>query len=660
MPTLDFVGKERVAMHAREVAFHVLDPVPARSVMAADGTDGGNKIIHGDNLLALKALLPEYEGRVDVVYIDPPYNTGNEGWVYDDNMGDPRMRAWLDKVVGKEGEDLSRHDKWLCMMYPRLVLLRRLIAPAGAIFISVDDNEEASLRLICDEIFGTSCFVANVSWQRNYSTRNDSKGIPAEVEHILVYGKQPGWQPKKLERTAEMDAGYKNPDNDYAPWASDNPFAPGAVTHQGMVYAIQHPFTGEMLYPTAGRCWTFGQDQMLDYMRGWCDYELRDIDDAERRAAVCGTGALEVRPGVKAIVLARPLEESRAHAQAVYDCGKWPRFYFTKGGKGGIRRKTYLKNLDGRLVTNLWPYTEAGHTDEAKKELKAIFLGKLPFDTPKPVRLVERILEIAAGPNALVLDSFAGSGTTAHAVLRMNQKDGGTRRFILAEMMDYADTVTAERVRRVISGYTAQKNEKTELYRQKLTFANLKDAQKFREKALAVAQEAKDSGTYSKVEGPKLADGTITVTGVTSKGEQVPGLGGGFTYCELGATLLDDDGYPAPATTAAQLGRYVWFVATHEGAPNLEFDSGAEAPAGDGGVSYLGTSRGAAYFMAFDPAGATVLDRALLVRALCLLPADGPRPEGIVVYAESCTLSGELMDAHGIVFRKIPRDIATL
>ena len=288
MPTLDWMGKDKVVNHYREVPYRVLERDPEKSVPDSHGSDCGNMIVHGDNLEALKALLPEYEGKVDCIYIDPPYNTGNEGWVYNDNVNDPRIKRWIGQVVGKEGEDLSRHDKWLCMMYPRLQLLRKMLSPSGAIFISIDDNEADYLRLVCDEIFGSSCFVANVSWQRTYSTRNDSKGIVNEVEHLLVYSKQPGWVPAKLPRTAEMNSKYKNPDGDFALWRNSDAFAPGAATHQGMVYAIQHPFSGEMIYPTKGRCWGYGQDQMLEYMNGWCDYELRELDDLERRAEVCG------------------------------------------------------------------------------------------------------------------------------------------------------------------------------------------------------------------------------------------------------------------------------------------------------------------------------------------------------------------------------------
>ena len=262
----------------------------------------------------------------DYVFIDPPYNTDNEGWVYNDNVNDPKIKKWLGEVVGKEGEDLTRHDKWLCMMYPRLKLLQKLLANDGVIFISIDDTEYANLKLIYDEIFGSNCFVSNISWQRTYSTRNDSKGIVNEVEHLVVYSKPPDWNPNKLPRTAEMDAKYKNPDNDRTLWRTDNAFAPGAATHQGMVYAIQHPFTGKMLYPANGRCWTFGQDQMLEIMRGWCEYELRDLNDAHERAVVCGVPESDVRQGVQAIVLSESLEISAQKAQAVYS-GVWHRHF---------------------------------------------------------------------------------------------------------------------------------------------------------------------------------------------------------------------------------------------------------------------------------------------------------------------------------------------
>ena len=594
MPTLNWMGKEKVVNHHRDVPFRTLERVPGKGVLDSHGSDRGNMVVHGDNLEALKALLPEYEGRVDCVYIDPPYNTGNEGWVYNDNVNDPRIKKWLGQVVGKEGEDFSRHDKWLCMMYPRLQLLRQLLAPTGAIFISIDDNELANLRLVCDEIFGAACFVADISWQRAYSTRNDSKGIPAEVEHILAYGRRPGWQPRKLPRTAGMDSKYKNPDGDRAPWRSSDAFAPGAATHQGMVYAIQHPFTGEMIYPTQSRHWAYGQDQMLEYMGGWCPYRLEDIDDAGRRAEVCGVPADAVRDDVRAIVLARPLEESRALARCVQEAGPWPRFYFTRDGKGGIARKTYIDSVGGRLASNFWPHAEVGHTDEAKKELKAIYGGKSPFDTPKPTRLIERVLQVAAGEDALILDSFAGSGTTGHAAMRLNQADGGHRRCILVEMMDYADAVTAERLRRAISGY---------------------------------------------------GEGKAAVAGIDS----------GFSYYELGPTLLDVEEPPmalksleptvclnADAPVDA-LCRYVWYAETHAG----YVDRSAECP------WLLGEYAQAVYYLVYVPGDETVLDFDLLKT----LPCKG---SPTVIYANRCVLTPAQLEDVDIVFKQIPSQIARM
>lgn len=352
MPTLEWIGKNKVVNHHQEVPFRVLERQYSFDEQGQHTENNGseNMIIHGDNLEALKALLPQYEGKVKCIYIDPPYNTGNEGWCYNDNVSDPHIQKWLGEVVGKEGEDLTRHDKWLCMMYPRLMLLQKLLADDGVIFISIDDNELYNLKSICDEIFGASCYVSDIAWQRTYSTRNDSKGIVNEVEHILVYSKEPEWNPNKLPRTAEMDAKYKNPDNDVSAWRTSDAFAPGAATHQGMVYAIQHPFTGKMLYPSNGACWRYQQDTMLEIMNGWTKYELQDLHDEKERAHVCGISPDEVRPDVKAIVLADPLEVASANAQKVLEHGQWPRFFFTKGGKGGIARKNLSRKCRWTLA----------------------------------------------------------------------------------------------------------------------------------------------------------------------------------------------------------------------------------------------------------------------------------------------------------------------
>lgn len=658
MPELTWIGKNKVVTHHLDVPYRVLENQYTYG-KNADGTDvssSENMVIHGDNLEALKSLLPMYEGRVDCIYIDPPYNTGNESWVYNDNVKDPQILKWLGEVVGKEGEDLSRHDKWLCMMYPRLRLLQRLLAPTGAIFISIDDNEVAHLRLICNEIFGARCFVADISWQRTYSPRNDSKGIPAEVEHLLVFSKEPGWQPRKLERTAETDTNYKNPDNDYCPWTSSDAFAPGAATHQGMVYAVQHPFTGELIYPTAGRCWSLGQEDILSSFSGWTEYELRDIDDAEKRAELCGIPADEVRAGVRALMLVKPLEEAQADAQAVYERGPWPRFYITSGGKGGVRRKTYLDSVGGILPSNFWDHQAAGHTDAAKKEIRAIFDGRVAFDTPKPVRLVERVLAIATDSDSIVLDSFAGSGTTAHAVLNANAKDRGNRKFILVELGDYAETVTAERVRRVIDGYIKTTAEESVLFDRKINLTSLKKGSQVFEEANAVAAEATQSGAYTKVSKPKLytevtgknnASVSLRVTATVEHEEKAVGVPGSFAYYELGAPLFVQDGLNSEVPYE-KMSEYIWYSET-----STPLDPRGYNEAHKLHPHYLGKYDDTSYFFAYDPESATSLDR----KYLGTIPTECAA-ESYVIYAETCLLDEKDLLSHNITFKKIARDIS--
>lgn len=464
--------KKKAMLAANAPITATLRPVVADSV-GKDGTPGGfdseNLYIEGDNLEVLKLLQETYLGKVKMIYIDPPYNTGND-FVYNDEFG-MRGEEWNatsgnydeegNQIVGKlelNTESNGRfHTDWLNMIYPRLKIAKDLLADDGAIFISIDDNELYNLKKICDDVYGESCFVGNVAWQRTYSMRNDSKGLPSEAEHILVYSKQPNWIPNKLPRTDKMDAAYKNPDNDpNGAWQNTTPYAPGARTHQGMVYAIQHPFTGELLYPAPASCWRYDQKTMLDYMSGWCEYELKNINDEKERAEICGVDVENIRKDVKAIVLKYDLNQAKEKAKLVLNRGQWPRFYFTKDGMGGIRRKTYLNQVEGRTVTNLWPYAEVGHTDEAMKELKNLFDGSVPFDTPKPTRLVERVLTIATDKDSYILDFFSGSATTAHAVMKKNMEDGGNRKYILVQLPEKGNSpqyetlceIGKERIRR--------------------------------------------------------------------------------------------------------------------------------------------------------------------------------------------------------------------
>ena len=343
---------------------------------------------------ALKALLPQYEGRVKCIYIDPPYNTGNEGWVYNDNVNDPRIKKWLGEVVGKEGEDLSRHDKWLCMMYPRLKLLQRLLSDDGVIFISIDDNEVSNLRLICDEIFGASNFLADLIWQHSLQSNGYGGKFVSQYNHTIVFSKSSAFVLGNLPRSEEDNKLYKNPDNDpKGPWRAG--YCVNGLYRPNLKYEVQTPCGNIISPPDKG--WRWSKETMQSKIK---------------------TGEI-----------------------------------IFNSDETGIIHKLYLSDLDGKVPENIWIGGVAGSTRQATAELKSIFDGIAPFDTPKPTQLLERIVHIASMRDSIILDSFAGSGTTAHAVLNMNKADGGNRKFILVEMMDYADSITAERVKRVIDGY---------------------------------------------------------------------------------------------------------------------------------------------------------------------------------------------------------------
>ena len=405
MPTLNWIGKEKVINHHQDVPYKILEPKYGfiDGVEQSEPYNSGNKIIHGDNLEALKSLLPEYEGKIKCIYIDPPYNTGNESWVYNDNVNHPKIKKWLGEVVGKDGEDLTRHDKWLCMMYPRLKLLHKLLAKDGAIFISIDDNEHSHLKLLCDEIFGNSNFVANVIWEKNYSPRNDAKYFSASHDFVIVYAKSKNnWNRNLLPRTEKQDKMYKNLDNDpRGLWQSDNLTVKSYSKEYD--YEITAP-DGRKINPPQNSCWRVSKDK----------FEMLLADN---------------------------------------------RIWFGKDGKNTARLKRFLHEVqDGIVPQTILKREDAGDSQSAKKDIIEIFKdeGRV-FETPKSIPLIEIILKISTDKNSIILDSFAGSGTTAHAVLNLNKQDDGNRKFILIEMEDYANTITAERVKRVIKGYGEDK-----------------------------------------------------------------------------------------------------------------------------------------------------------------------------------------------------------
>lgn len=391
MPTLNWIGKDKVVTHHNDVPYRILD----RKYTYGDTPNSGNKIIHGDNLEALKSLLPEYEGKIKCIYIDPPYNTGNEGWIYNDNVNDPHIRKWLGQVVGSEMDDLTRDDKWLCMMYPRLVLLQRLLSEDGAIFISIDDNEQANLKLICDEIFGKTNFVTQFVWQKRKGGGNDSKFIATDHEYIIVYAKRKDIQEKwRVSYDDEYLKRYKYEDAN-GRYYYDTLSRPG----------LNNPIIYDVVCPDG----TIIKDGTWQISKATFDEELQN-------------GNVD----------------------------------FVKNKQGGftVVRKVRMP-LEGKVLRSI---LSDSSNKNAADEMGYIFGNKKEFSTPKPVELIKVLIDLISDKDSIVLDSFAGSGTTAHAVLLLNKQDNGHRNFILCELGEYAESVTAERVRRVMLGYGDGKN----------------------------------------------------------------------------------------------------------------------------------------------------------------------------------------------------------
>ncbi len=440
MPTLDWIGKDKVVNHHLEVPYRVLEE---RYTYNAGRSE--NMIIRGDNLEALKALLPQYEGKVKCIYIDPPYNTGNEGWVYNDNVNDPRIRKWLGEVVGREGEDLSRHDKWLCMMYPRLKLLQRLLAEDGFIFISIDVFEFTNLKCILDEIFGLANFRNCIAVRRgikNVQAQFDEvQALSLGHEYIFLYSKNPQAKLPKLSKNFEIEKDGK--------WDT---FWRG-TDRPTMRYEIfgTCPETGQWRWEV-GRA-TKAVKNYEKYMAEYSD--TMSIDDYY-------------------------LE----HLMATNE-----KMDFVRKNEGGTVQY-YVPPQTGKLLSDNW--------------MDILLSGSYAdFDTEKNVLLIERIINWITSGNDIVLDSFAGSGTTAHAVLNANKMDNNHRRFVLLELMDYAESITAERVKRVIDGYG---------------------------------------------QGKKAVEGT----------------GGDFTFYDLGPVLLLSDGNLNEDVGAAKIREYVYFMETKQ------------------------------------------------------------------------------------------------
>lgn len=464
MPSLTWIGKDAVLNHHLDVPYRVLE----KKYDFGDG-EPGNKIIHGDNLEALKSLLPEYEGRVKCIYIDPPYNTGNENWVYNDNVNSPKIKKWLGQVVGKESEDLTRHDKWLCMMYPRLKLLQKLLSNDGAIFISIDDNEQANLKLICDEIFGAGNFVGQIIWFKKRKGSFLSKKLVSLTEYVLCYTK-----------AQDIALFGGNPDN-----SESQPIVKRTNTRKTLTIPANIVKT--------------------------------KLKDGIYKAGVYGKGSSSSNL-LDDVIVRNNLITNEFQIEAPFT---WTQKMFDDELENGTEILINTLNFQIRVIRKNNSSTKAlpsfidgrecrATNEDAYELLRNIFKQERVFDFSKPHELVKRFVDATThfDKSSIILDSFAGSGTTAHAVLNLNKQDGGNRKFILVEMEDYAETITAERVRRVIKGY-----------------------------------------------GPSTGSGTVT-----------EGTGGSFAYYELGPELLKD-GFINENVPEQTIREYLYYTETNHALP---------------------------------------------------------------------------------------------
>ena len=363
----------------------VLNEIESRKI--ADGKPGEptHLLIEGDNYHALSVLNYTHAGKIDVIYIDPPYNTGNRDFIYNDRL--------VDK------EDTFRHSKWLSFMEKRLRLARDLLAPTGVIFISIDDNEQAHLKLLCDQVFNEGNFVSTIIWEKKYAPQNDAKWFSDNHDFILCYAnRKEAWRPQLLARTDAMNARYKNPDKDpRGVWKSSD-FSVRTYS-ENYDYPITLP-SGRIVSPPSSRSWQTSKEQ----------FEKLVADN---------------------------------------------RVWFGPKGDSVPSLKRFLTDVkNGITPLTIWKYTDVGHNQHGKQELDVI-IGKNAFDSPKPVSLLERVMQVAASKSAIILDFFAGSGTTGHAVLKLNAQDGGTRQFILCtnNENDIAENITFQRLKKVIAGY---------------------------------------------------------------------------------------------------------------------------------------------------------------------------------------------------------------
>lgn len=491
MAYIDWLGKKDVVHHHKKIPYKTIE---CHEEIGEKNTQ--NMIIKGDNLLALKSLLPYYASSIKMIYIDPPYNTGNTSWVYNDNMDSPLIKKWLEKTVN--AEDLSRSDKWLCMMYPRLKLLRELLKEDGVIFISIDDAEVAHLRMICDDIFGKDNFIANFIWKKKGTSTNvEGVQVSSLFDNTLCYSKDKSTNPILRRITSTENRTYPKSD-DIGNFRTEIIEKKNSGEYQRDTMRFE--ILGQP--PRDGKRWQIGEKT------------ARDLESKNR--FIIENGIIKLK---------------------IYDFED--------------------KNTESAQPNLLDAH---GSTDTATKMLKDIFSKEGVFSNPKPIELIVHLINFSTSKNDIILDSFAGSGTTAHAVLEQNRRDGGNRKFILIETMDYAKDITAERVKRVIEGYPFAGKDKTALLEKKLSttdILNPKKMQSISEESSQIIEE--NDANFDKIE-KTFSDNTLKLEGIKEVKSFKEGLGGGFKYCELGNDIFDEFGELNPSLAFHHIAKHLYFV----------------------------------------------------------------------------------------------------
>lgn len=533
MTELNFKGKEFVYNHHLAVPFRPLVPHPEKGIgpVALDG----NLIIQGDNLHALKALLPLYAGKVDCICIDPPYNTGNEGWCYNDNVNSPMIKEWFDaNPVGIE--DGLRHDKWCAMMWPRLRLLHELLATHGAIIVFIDDNELDNLREMLSEIFGRDNHIATLCWEKG--KKGDSRFFSINHEYVVVFVKDKAYLESSKTTWRRPKKGADEVLARYAELRKSNGDDHQKIRTEMMKWFRELPDNDPR---KSHKHYNWSDDRGLYFPDNFAGPD-DGRKDRPRYNIVHPNGKVTAKPATGW----RWDEETTKKALAQTP----PRIHFGPDEKTIPNRKSYLSEIDTE------PFPSVFYKDgrSATKNLELI-LKETVFSFPKDIDIVGQLIQTVSTPTAIILDSFAGSAATAHAVLEANKRDRGSRRFILVEMEEYADRLTAERVRRVINGYEFEGTQKIELLRESLNWRVLTKAADLVHRVEGI--ENLEGKSFDRIK-KEVKDGELIVSGETTIAERAEGLGGAFTYCTLGPPVeldkvLSGETLPSYATIGAAL-----------------------------------------------------------------------------------------------------------